>query len=97
MPQIIPEEELPVVLPLDVENYKPQGKSPLADHATFPYYTPQNSSVPLFEMTDEMWKFKQGEPVKTRKNIQALIKDRKSNKFLMLQRKVDGSYSFVSG
>ena len=37
-PQLIPEQELPVVLPLDLENYKPTGKSPLADHPTFPIY-----------------------------------------------------------
>jgi leucyl-tRNA synthetase len=37
-PQLIPEEELPVILPLDLENYKPTGKSPLEDHPTFPFY-----------------------------------------------------------
>ncbi|USN56754.1 MAG: hypothetical protein H6766_07175 [Candidatus Peribacteria bacterium] len=35
---LIPEEQLPVLLPLDVENYKPAGVSPLADHPHFPYY-----------------------------------------------------------
>jgi leucyl-tRNA synthetase len=35
---LIPEEELPVELPLDVANYKPKGKSPLEDHPTFPVY-----------------------------------------------------------
>jgi leucyl-tRNA synthetase len=38
-PHLIPEEELPVLLPLDLENYKPTGKSPLEDHPTFPMYT----------------------------------------------------------
>jgi leucyl-tRNA synthetase len=37
-PQLIEEDELPVMLPLDIENYKPTGKSPLADHPTFPVY-----------------------------------------------------------
>lgn len=37
-PYLIPEEELPVLLPLDLENYKPTGKSPLEDHPTFPVY-----------------------------------------------------------
>ncbi len=37
-PQLIPEQELPVELPLDLEVYKPKGKSPLEDHATFPLY-----------------------------------------------------------
>lgn len=37
-PRLIPEEQLPVRLPTDVENYKPAGVSPLADHKTFPYY-----------------------------------------------------------
>ena len=36
--QLIPEAELPVELPLDIENYKPRGKSPLADHPSFPVY-----------------------------------------------------------
>ncbi len=37
-PHLIPEDELPVVLPLDIKNYKPKGKSPLEDHPTFPEY-----------------------------------------------------------
>lgn len=35
---LIDVEELPVVLPLDMENYTPAGVSPLADHTSFPYY-----------------------------------------------------------
>jgi len=35
---LVPESELPVVLPLDLENYKPTGKSPLEDHPEFPKY-----------------------------------------------------------
>ena len=38
IPHLIPEEELPVELPLDLEVYKPKGKSPLEDHPSFPYY-----------------------------------------------------------
>jgi leucyl-tRNA synthetase len=38
-PQLIPQDQLPVLLPLDIKNYKPKGKSPLADHPTFPLYT----------------------------------------------------------
>ncbi len=41
-PQLIPDEELPVVLPLDLEEYKPTGKSPLEDHPTFSTYTHKN-------------------------------------------------------
>ncbi len=37
-PQPIPESELPVILPLDVTDFKPKGKSPLEDHPTFKYY-----------------------------------------------------------
>lgn len=37
-PHPIPESELPVVLPLDVTDFKPKGKSPLEDHPTFKYY-----------------------------------------------------------
>lgn len=48
-PQLIPEEELPVVLPLDLGNYKPAGKSPLADHATFPHYKAKDGKTYLRE------------------------------------------------
>lgn len=47
IPHAIPEDQLPVVLPLDVADYKPVGKSPLADHATFPYYTKQTKALLL--------------------------------------------------
>jgi hypothetical protein len=40
IPHPIPDEELPVVLPLDLGNYKPAGKSPLEDHHDFRYYQP---------------------------------------------------------
>jgi len=39
IPHLIPEDQLPVELPLDVENYKPKGKSPLEEHPTFPTWT----------------------------------------------------------
>jgi hypothetical protein len=48
---LIPEEELPVILPLDLENYKPTGKSPLEDHPTFPVYSPKNTKVPFQKWT----------------------------------------------
>lgn len=48
-PQLIPEDELPVVLPLDLGNYKPAGKSPLADHPTFPHYTAKDGQTYLRE------------------------------------------------
>lgn len=38
IPHLIPQTELPVILPLDLQNYKPAGKSPLEDHPTFKYY-----------------------------------------------------------
>ena len=37
-PELVPQEELPVVLPLDIQNYKPKGKSPLEEHDSFPIY-----------------------------------------------------------
>lgn len=37
-PQAIQESELPVILPLDVTDFKPKGKSPLEDHPTFKHY-----------------------------------------------------------
>lgn len=45
LPQLIPEEELPVILPLDLGNYKPAWKSPLADHHTFPVYHHKNGKT----------------------------------------------------
>ena len=38
VPHSLQESELPVVLPLDIVDFKPQGKSPLEDHPTFKYY-----------------------------------------------------------
>lgn len=38
VPHAIPEAELPVILPLDVKDFKPKGKSPLEDHPTFKHY-----------------------------------------------------------
>ncbi len=38
IPHLIPESDLPVILPLDLPNYKPAGKSPLEDHPSFKYY-----------------------------------------------------------
>ena len=35
---LVPEDELPVLLPTDLEDYKPAGKSPLEDHPTFKHY-----------------------------------------------------------
>ena len=49
IPHLIPEDELPVILPLDLGNYKPAGKSPLADHPTFPYYKARNGNIYLRE------------------------------------------------
>ncbi len=34
-PQAVPEDQLPVVLPKDVESFMPKGRSPLGDHPTF--------------------------------------------------------------
>ncbi len=49
IPHLIPEDQLPVILPLDLGNYKPAGKSPLADHPTFPYYHATDGKVYLRE------------------------------------------------
>lgn len=49
IPHLIPESELPVVLPLDLPNYKPAGKSPLEDHPTFKYYYAPDGQVYLRE------------------------------------------------
>jgi leucyl-tRNA synthetase/ADP-ribose pyrophosphatase YjhB (NUDIX family) len=44
IPHLIPESDLPVILPLDLPNYKPAGKSPLEDHPSFKYYRPGSLS-----------------------------------------------------
>jgi leucyl-tRNA synthetase len=38
-PRPVKEEELPVLLPLDIDDYHPTGKSPLASHPSFARYT----------------------------------------------------------
>ncbi|MFA7285148.1 MAG: class I tRNA ligase family protein, partial [Candidatus Absconditabacterales bacterium] len=49
IPHAIPQDELPVVLPLDLPNYKPAGKSPLEDHPSFKYYHAKDGNVYLRE------------------------------------------------
>ncbi len=49
IPHAIPDDELPVILPLDLPNYKPAGKSPLEDHPTFKYYHAKDGNTYLRE------------------------------------------------
>lgn len=84
-------------MPLDVANYKPAGKSPLADHPTFPHYTPTNKKVPYFKYADPVWGVKEGVETKKRTVVQAIIKDKNSDTYLMLKWKVDGTLGFVVG
>lgn len=49
IPHAIPDDELPVILPLDLPNYKPAGKSPLEDHPTFKYYHAKDGKTYLRE------------------------------------------------
>lgn len=49
IPHAIPDDELPVLLPLDLPNYKPAGKSPLEDHASFRYYHSKDGNTYLRE------------------------------------------------
>ena len=49
IPHLIPDDELPVILPLDLPNYKPAGKSPLEDHPTFKYYHSKDGNTYLRE------------------------------------------------
>lgn len=49
IPHAIPDDELPVLLPLDLPNYKPAGKSPLEDHPTFKYYHAKDGNTYLRE------------------------------------------------
>lgn len=84
---IIPDEDLPVVLPLDLPNYKPAGKSPLEDHPTFKYYKPSNNKVPFFQYTNWEWKFREWENTIVRKTIIAIVKNKSSDEFLMIKWK----------
>jgi leucyl-tRNA synthetase len=49
IPHLIPESDLPVILPLDLPNYKPAGKSPLEDHPSFKYYHAPDGQIYLRE------------------------------------------------
>ncbi len=84
-PHLIPEEELPVILPLDLENYKPTGKSPLEDHPTFPVYTPQNCEVPLF-----IWEGKNAlidnKKIIPRKQVSVLLYNPQNQKYCFIKR-----------
>jgi len=84
-----------VILPLDVTDFKPKGKSPLEDHPTFKYYTPQNYKVPYFEYTDDTWKVQPDKETKLRPTVNAIIQDINTKKYLILDRKIDGTNSFV--
>ncbi len=83
IPHAIPEDQLPVVLPLDVADYKPVGKSPLADHATFPYYTAQTpvQQVPFFEITPRH----DNAVVEPRVAVAAIIKHWSDEKYLFIK------------
>lgn len=87
IPHLIPDDELPVILPLDLPNYKPAGKSPLEDHPTFKYYKPENKKIPYYKY--ETWdrKFREWKSVTHRKTIIAMIKNPETEEFLMLKRK----------
>ncbi len=93
IPHLIPESELPVILPLDLPNYKPAGKSPLEDHPSFKYYTPSNKQVPLLEYKEWNKKFKEWESVKQRNVIQCFVKDKSSDQYCFLQWTHDGDVS----
>lgn len=55
IPHLIPESELPVILPLDLPNYKPAGKSPLEDHPSFKYYTKKESALLIHGRWNKPW------------------------------------------
>ncbi len=97
IPHVIPEDELPVVLPLDVKDYKPAGKSPLADHPTFPHYKPENYKVPFFEYTDEVRGYKKEYDVRRRNVVHGIVRHAKTWEIALLKRSIDGSYTFPSG
>lgn len=51
----------------------------------------------MFENDDNVWKRKEGVEVKRRKIVQAIIKDKTSDKYLALNWKIDNSRSLVAG
>lgn len=93
IPHLIPESELPVILPLDLPNYKPAGKSPLEDHPSFKYYTPSNKQVPLLEYKEWNKKFKEWELIQSRNVIQCFVKDKDSDQYCFLKWSHDGDVS----
>jgi len=84
-----------VILPLDVQNYKPKGKSPLEEHETFKYYTPTNYKVPYFEYNDGVWRYKKEiNEIFRIEVVHGIIKHPSEEKYLALRRRVDNSLSF---
>lgn len=51
--------------------------------------------VPYFEYTDQTWAVKPDMPIVPRNTVQAVIQDVHTKKFLVLQREIDSSFTFV--
>lgn len=96
IPHLIPEEELPVVLPLDLENYKPTGKSPLEDHPTFPVYMPANTKVPLF-VGEGKNALVENKKVVTRKQVSVLLYNPHDQRYCFIKRNNHYGTSTIGG
>jgi hypothetical protein len=71
------------LLPLDVANYKPAGKSPLEDHPTFKYYTP--TKVPYFLYDQGSVAVQADKPTETRIRAMGIIYNPSIEKYLCIR------------
>jgi hypothetical protein len=72
-------------LPRDIENYKPKGKSPLEDHATFPYYTPNTYKVPYFKYSNGVVAVREDKETQARNRVLAIIQNTETKKYLCIR------------
>ena len=94
---LVPESELPVILPLDLEDYKPTGKSPLEDHPSFPMYMPSeaNSRERIYRQDNGRVRYmfakesrfypNQSFDTKKTKSVSVVIKHPSEDKILMIK------------
>lgn len=95
IPHLIPDEDLPVILPLDLPNYKPAGKSPLEDHPTFKYYEKKEQVWPIFKEIDNWIKLnvtperapRSSVWSKNTKTVTAIIEHPTEDKFILVNHR----------
>jgi len=82
---IIPvdENDLPVILPLDLTDIKPKGKSPLEEHPTFKHYHGPKK-VPYFAYRDGVYGIRSDMPTKARLRVCVIVYNPVIDKYLCL-------------